>query len=263
MNINELYNKFHDLAVNYGRRQSLNRLYKQKTKGLSLKPLSKDQINQIQEYYLTNTGKRVDPKWHQLLYTITGVFTYRYLPFDIYEEMLWKLNSWKAKTILDDKNLYNYMLRGINIPARVLECNNGVYKIYDSSTNNGGKETPKIKAIDALKNISNCIIKPSVGTSSGNGIKSFDTKEGKVVGYDGTLENFLEQYGKNFCIERKVEEHSNLAKLNPTTCNTFRIHTWRNRTTGNIEFVSSFFRCGRNKGGVVDNANAGGITCNN
>ena len=49
-----------------------------------------------------------------------------------------------------------------------------------------------------------------------------------------------------------------LSCLNPSSCNSLRIHTFRNRQTQKIEFLSSYVRIGK-KGNVVDNAHSGGF----
>jgi hypothetical protein len=86
-----------------------------------------------------------------------------------------------------------------------------------------------------------------------------ETKEGMILGTGEALEEFLKQYNENFVIEKKVHECDNLKRLNPDSCNTVRIHTYRNRSGGTIEYVSAYVRIGK-KGSIADNASAGGIS---
>ena len=112
--------------------------------------------------------------------------------------------------------------------------------------------------LSALANIDNCIIKPSKDSSAGIGVRGLQVSDGVVVDYDGSLEKLLKSYRGNFVIEEKVVCCDNLRNLNPSSCNTLRIHTWRNRRENKIEFVSAFLRVGR-KGSLIDNGFAGGI----
>lgn len=114
------------------------------------------------------------------------------------------------------------------------------------------------EAISVAANIDNCIIKPSKESSAGIGVKGVSTQNGIIAGTQITIGNLMDSYNGNFVIEKKVRNNENLRKHNDTSCNTLRVHTWRNKTTGDIVFVSSFLRVGR-KGAIIDNAFAGGI----
>lgn len=109
-----------------------------------------------------------------------------------------------------------------------------------------------------VQDIENCIIKPSRESSSGIGVKSLTVKNGIEQNSQEPIEQFLNRYKNGFCIEKKVEECENLSKLNPSSCNTLRIHTYRDIIDGGIHFASAFLRIGRD-GTAIDNANAGGM----
>ncbi len=67
-------------------------------------------------------------------------------------------------------------------------------------------------------------------------------------------------YKNNFVIEKVIKCHKNLRDLNPSSCNTIRVHTFRNKETEQIEYVSSYVRIGKS-GEIIDNSSTGGITC--
>ena len=106
--------------------------------------------------------------------------------------------------------------------------------------------------LEAIKNIDNCIIKPSKDSSAGIGVRSLRVTDDIVSDYDGSLEKLIKSYKGNFVIEEKVVCCDNLRNLNPSSCNTLRMHTWRNRKENKIEFVSAFLRVGR-KDSLIDN----------
>lgn len=224
--------------------------------GEDLQPLTKEQKAEIKQYWKERTGKNVDTRWHQLLFSMTGVYNVRYLPFEIYSDVIanW-IPSFKIKAFFDDKNLYRYLFKDFNLPLRHVECCNGVYYLpmVDSV------EKTREEVIAYCYNLENCIIKPSKSSSSGNGIIRFSSKDG--INEDGRfVEEVIKSYGKNFCVEGKIKTYECLKVLNPSSCNTLRIHTYRSAKQQKVVFLSSYIRIGR-EGSVVDNASKGGITC--
>ena len=116
----------------------------------------------------------------------------------------------------------------------------------------------KSEALDALSDIENCIIKPSKDSSAGIGVKSLNCNNGISYDTHESIGDIIESYRGNFVVEKKIVNCENLKVLNPSSCNTLRVHTWRNKETAQIVFVSSFLRVGR-QGSIIDNAFAGGI----
>jgi hypothetical protein len=133
-----IYSKFYSAFGKYNTRKSLNKLFELYTKNITLRKLSTDQEKSIQEYYKSILGRKVDTKWHQLLYTITGEFTVRYLPFEVYHEILSLLSPWKYKKVLDDKNLYRQLLNEFNLPKRLIECSLGKSLVIENQMVIGG-----------------------------------------------------------------------------------------------------------------------------
>ena len=249
-----------DKYSSYLSKQNLDTLWKESIRGVDLKKLSKEQVNAIQAYWSPLIGgKKVSDKWHQLLYSISGVFNPEYEPFEIAVKVQNALSPVAARRVFDDKCLYQQLLIGFNIPIRVAQCSNGVYYLPEQTSM---VETDYCDFINSLKDITDCIIKPSVGTDGGRGVSSLDVKDGIVIGSNNEnirtfIDKFQKRYGLNYCIERKVHECANLQCLNPTSCNTLRIHTYRNREKQIIEHLSSYIRIGK-QGEVVDNAFSGG-----
>ena len=252
MNISLLFNRIKGFAYYVINKNIERRWWKEYSKGVKLKKLSKEQEEAIQSYYVPLIGKKINTKWHQLLYSITGVFNVKYLPFDLYQKIANTLCPWDYHKILDDKNMYRSFFHGFNLPPRVLECSGGVYFLPMESDN----EVTLDEAISYCANISDCIIKPSRDSSAGNGVKLFITEACKTL--DGKdISSVFKRYGKNFLIERKISNCEELKAFNPTSLNTFRIITYRD-ITGKPRYLKSFLRIGR-MGKIIDNASAGGI----
>ena len=224
------------------------------SKGITLKKLTKEQKEQIQNYYRPLTGKKVDVKWHALLYSLTGVFNVKYLPFDLFHKIAYSLSPWEYHKILDDKNMYRQLFHGFNLPERIVECSCGVYYLPQE----GEKEVTFEEVVNYCQNLEECIIKPSRDSSGGQGVAVLSVKRG-ITNNGQNIIDIIRHYGNNFLIERKLENCKILNKLNPTSRNTFRILTYRN-ITGKPQYLKAFLRIGR-LGGVIDNASAGGIVC--
>lgn len=242
-------------ALEYLMSRNYDRAWRADTKDIVLKPLSTKQKNEIREYWKSLSGKKVSTRWHQLLYSLTGEFTVEYMPFEIYSKMLQILSPIKDRRAFDDKNFYRYLLKDFHIPLRVAECYNGVYYLPEVSR----VEVSYNQLINSLYNLEDCIIKPSHGTDSANGFAPLNVCNGIVKESGEKLSVFLERYDNSFCIERRIHECENLKCLNPSSCNTIRVHTYRDVTSQKIRYVSSFIRIGR-KGNLVDSVHSGGIS---
>ncbi len=253
--LKKIYNKLYSVWSNYNTRKKLDSLFLRYSSRVQLLNLTNEQESEIQKYYYEVLGRKVSTRWHRLLYSITGTFTPRYMPFEVYHEMLEKLSPWKYIKVLDDKNLYRQFFSGFNIPQRVVECSMGKYFLIDNQDIAWGG------AADAIKHCRDkgvCIIKPSIASSTGKGVKKVNFVNGIDTFSGKNVEEIILSSGRNFVIEKVVEENDNLRQLNPSSCNTVRVHTYRNVATGEIKYVSAYLRIGR-MGEVIDNVGAGGI----
>ena len=232
----------------------VNNIVSTATQYCKLKKLTQSQIGSVQDYWQPLVGKRVDTRLHQLMLSLTGVFKPEFEPFEICREVQDRSMRKGAMNYFDDKNLYRLLLADFNIPVRVAECCNGVYYLPEM----GGAEISFKELVERVSNETDCLIKPSVGTSGGQGICPFDTNGGIEYHSQMPIADFLKKYGRNFCIERKVVECDNLQRLNPSSCNTLRVHTMRDRKNQCVRFLSSYIRIGK-MGEVVDNMHSGGV----
>lgn len=230
------------------------RLWITYSKDIVLRPLSAKQKSEIKTYWREISGQNVSTRWHQLLYSLTGKFSVEYMPFEIYSKFLQILSPRDARRAFDDKNLYRYLLKDFHIPHRVAECCNGVYFLPEKSKSEVGFD----QLLDTLYNVKDCIIKPSRGTDSGNGVVSLDVCDGIVEKSGEELSVFIRRYGDSFCVERKIHECENLQCLNSSSCNTIRVLTYRDAYLQKIRYILSYIRIGR-KGNVMDNACSGGL----
>lgn len=142
--------------------------------------LSKEQSGMVQTYWHPIVGHKVSEKWHELLYSVSGVFTPSYLPWDIYVKIIAHNNytgSYSIMSFMDDKCMYRQILKGFNLPERVVECSHGVCYLLEI--------VPQDRVIAYCHNIKNCIIKPSVNSSGGSRIRPLEVVDGFCSGGGG------------------------------------------------------------------------------
>lgn len=103
------------------------------------------------------------------------------------------------------------------------------------------------------------ILKPSVGTSCGEGIIRFDREGEHFVASDGrVLDNdYLLAYGNDWVLQECVAQHPILAQFNPSSVNTLRIAVYRSVIDLQPHVTAAVLRIGA-RGAIVDNAAAGG-----
>lgn len=249
------------LLFNFSQRVLLRRLincayhkgFLEFSKGIKLIKLTKAQNNEIKNYYKRTAGVKVNTKWHRLFYTLTGDFSPKYIPEELF---LMKIMPSLVKGYFiksyDDKNMYNRLFPDIVQPETILKKSHGLYYLNDS---NAIKETV---AFEKCNNISNAIIKPAIGTNSGINIEILNIINGNT-NIDGLKINELfYKYGDDFLIQRVIHQHSELEKLNPSSVNTMRIMTYRRFDETII--LGSVIRIGKLNSNV-DNFHHGGIIC--
>lgn len=103
------------------------------------------------------------------------------------------------------------------------------------------------------------VLKPTVNTSSGNGVMLFELTDEEVYKSGDILLDgpFLKAYNSDFVIQKVLEQHPYMSRFNATSVNTLRIMTYKSVRTEEVDIVYSGIRIGRT-GSFVDNAHAGG-----
>ncbi len=215
--------------------------------------LTEEQKRKIDNLYKENYGKRIPHTWHRHYTAFTGTFDEYYFPEMLYiPEFEHFMNEDKHyPETFSDKNMLSYFtMFGATLPKTYLSRTAGLYK------DENGNPITKEKAVSLLCNIGAAFCKPTVDTNSGKGCmavelsEGFDKKSGKDIAW------ILDQLGDDFSVQEIVKCHDEVKKLHPSSCNTFRIITYRWKD----EFYSvpAIIRIGRH-GNQVDNAHAGGI----
>lgn len=217
-----------------------------------LKKLSSEDCLLLKEYYKKIWGTTIQPYWHEYYYSMTGRFSERYIPNDIfYPFIVPYLNRMDMAQAYLDKNNYENLFPSVRQPGCILKNINGYY--YQNQA-----PLTEEDAIEVCSNLERAIIKPTLDSCQGRNVKCFSTKESKLKGETKSVRELFQKYNRNFIVQEVIRQHPVIAALNPTSVNTIRVVTYRR---GNeIIHLSSILRVGRD-GEIVDNGHAGGFCC--
>ncbi len=212
-------------------------------------PLSETQIKEIQDFYVPICGHEVPTYWHEYFFSRNGNFSPYYIPTSFYhKEIIYRLNHYNFRNAYVDKAIYDIYFPDVNRPKTIVKNVNGYY--YDERYS-----ITQAEAINRCKNLLGAVIKPTLEGMWGHDVRVFRSMDGWVDEQLSVVQLF-ERYHKNFIVQERVQQHPEMAKLNPTSLNTIRMLSYRERNDVNILYA--VVRIGR-AGQFVDNETAGGI----
>ncbi len=188
-----------------------------------------------QKFYSFGDPAKFDPR-----YIPNNLWVTRIVPY---------FNSLLYAPGFQDKCLHNLFFPDMKRPETVVKNVNGVY--YDDDLHLLTLE----EAIDRMQAVDRFIVKPSVGSSRGRGIRFYNGSEMSREEL-AAIEN---EYGhKNFVIQKLVKQHADMAALNDSSLNTLRVVSFLYK--GQVHILSTAVRIG-GAGSLVDNVSAGGYQC--
>ncbi len=213
---------------------------------------TKDQKNQFQEYWGTYYGKKVSTRWHKLYQKTNGNFSVEYFPEILFstklEPMVNKLTICK---VLQDKALTELLYgQHVKVPKTFIVNSSGIY--YDQTRNVISPEC----AFETLSDIGPVIIKPTIGGSSGEGVKKVDLVNGGDDLTGISLSDLIKKYKSDFIIQEIIQPNSKYSSLHPSSINTIRIITYI--LNGRLYHAPITMRIGTGFSNV-DNIHSGGL----
>ncbi|MBS4538819.1 hypothetical protein GOQ27_10105 [Clostridium sp. D2Q-11] len=168
-----------------------------------------------------------------------------------------KLNNSKDIDILENKlifqNYFSYC--NISMPRMLAYSFNKNFFIFNKrySVESYSYFKEVINTILQNSQIGSIFIKPLDGLGGKNTYKIKNIKEQE----DQLKELYKKIETQDFLFQETVIQNEVLSKVNPSSLNTVRIHTFYNEQ-GEIEIMSAMMKFGI-KGGIVDNASSGGF----
>ena len=168
------------------------------------------------------------------------------------------LNPIEIRGFYEDKNSFEKLIPNC-LPHAVLKKIQGLFYNADYVPVDIRTDADLLKVLEGLNKI---IIKPSVESSSGNGIKIF-TKNGDnwIDVSDGeklSIKLLNEEWGEDFIIQEVLTQSPFMSRFNPTSINTLRMVTYRSVEDNEVSLLWTIIRIG-GAGSFVDNAHSGGV----
>ena len=222
---------------------------KQKLSQCETVPLTTGQKKEIQYFWRGLLKTDIPIFWHEYFFSRNGEFSVRYVPTCVYHSsIIYRLNQRPLSMAYTDKNAYDVYFSDVRRPKTIIRNINGYY--FDDT-----QPLSKAEAIEKCKNLKDVVIKPSMLGKWGTGVRIITTEDG-IINDNQTIEELFDEYNENFTVQRKVIQHPEMAKLNPSSLNTIRVLSYHR---GDEVFVLyAVARIGR-KDKIVDNETAGGI----
>lgn len=214
----------------------------------NVKELTKEQEEKIYNYWKKYTND-FNIGYHKYYIDRTGKFDVRFIPDDLLVGYIdGYLNNRAIEPGVADKNYFDLYLKGFPLPKAYVHLINGVFE--DDNYNIITKE----KAAEILSNKESIIVKPSMASYGGKGIKFINNQSQEEV-----LEFLNNLDGDNYIFQQTVNQSAETAKLHSESLNTIRVMTLI--LDNNVKVLPwCTFRMGVGKS-KVDNASFGGIYC--
>jgi len=207
-----------------------------------------DRRTETETFFRQNYGKKVPLKWHRLYASYTGTFCVDYFPEILFSAKLEPiLNPYREAGFLGDKNLLEPFfsgVEGVRLPRTYFSCVRGVLR------NRAGDLVGLDDALEQLRQLGKCVVKKTIGTSSGRDVMICD------FGCEDDVKRIIRSFGNDFIVQELIRSHHKLSALNPTSLNTFRVMTYF--CNGELHCCPLALRLGRSNADR-DNIHYGGI----
>ena len=204
-----------------------------------LPKLSVDEKKQIRETWKGIDISCLDFTWSRIYKKIKGFSPY-YIGSLWNQEIDYKVNPTSQVVALENKALCDVFFPELNFPKPLVRCLNG--SLFDEKMN----FISKAEAISILKREDRFVIKPSVDSMQGFGVKVIKVKE------TADIDKVLTDGGKNYIVQETIKQLKEIEELNPSSLNCFRITTMY--FNGRFDFASAL-KVGK-EGAVIDNWNS-------
>lgn len=162
------------------------------------------------------------------------------------------LNPEELLPVYTDKNIFDKMLPAGSLPKTVIRVMDGL--LMDAGYNVIENFTDKdLSAM--LSHYSKVVLKPTVDTDSGRGVRLFDLTNQRDI---NTLTVcYIRKSGNNMILQEAIRQSDFMSQFNPTSVNTLRVATYKSPYSGNVHILSAVIRMGA-PGSDVDNLHQAG-----
>lgn len=175
------------------------------------------------------------------------------------------LNNQSCLSVYSDKNMFEKLVNPDYLPVCILRKMDGDfmdrdYHILDMTID---LFSEMVLSNTKLIEKGRLIVKPSIETGGGNGVRLFifdgtnwKSNEGELL----SLNLLNKLYHNNFIMQECIEPSAFVKQFNETSYSTLRIFTYRSVVTDIPHFIGGYLRVGA-KGSFKDNIWGGGYAC--
>jgi hypothetical protein len=185
----------------------------------SIKKLNKSQIEEIKDYYKKFGFTIKQVRYHRILTSINDEFSVKYIPEDIFHlNILPALNCSRQAIGWGNKAMFDYFFPDEPFPETVIRNMNGLF--YDAKY----EIITRDKALCIAKDLEGFVIKPSLDTGSGIGVKYIDNTS--------NINELFDNYRCDYLIQLPINQHRFYKSLNPSSVNSLKIMSllWEGET---------------------------------
>lgn len=241
----ELYERLYDVVRCYSAKQKRIKQFKRKS---SAKALNAEQVKQVKEFYAPY--KIPSMVFHRYFTEKTGEFHPNYMPQDIYVAYVDPyFNDIRGSKYLDNKCYFEALFHDIPHPFTMLKRVNGIWVDHDD------RPASKERIAEILaEEPRGVFVKEAETSAGGHGVTYFPDPAEK-------LEEILQvakTYPTDIIVQRELVQHPDLAAMNPSSVNTYRLYSILGKD-GSVKIYSSVFRVGVGDT-KVDNYASGGVS---
>ena len=220
MNCEEAFKTTYDKALEYKRiylSEALEAETSDYVRGFGGPFISEEEYEEKILTFWDKYGRRPKKLWFDCFGSRDRSIDPRIVPADLhFTEILPYINNLPLRYATADKCAFDRFLPEIRQPETVCKCIAGFY--YDAGMN-------LINRAEAIKlclgHEGGLILKPSIGTSSSRNVHSADPSASN----EKDVEALFDLLGANFIVQDRIEQHPDLAWLNPGTVNTIRVNS--------------------------------------
>lgn len=253
MNSEEAYKTTYEKALEY-RRIYLSKALEAETtdyvRGFGGPFISEEEYEEKILPFWEKYGRRPKKLWFDCFGSRDRSIDPRIVPADLhFTEILPYINNLSLRDATADKCAFDRFLPEIRQPETVCKCIAGFY--YDADMN-------LINRAEAIKlclgHEGGLILKPSISTGTSRNVHSADPSASSVK----DVEALFDLLGANFIVQGRIEQHPDLARLNPDAVNTIRVNSLL--TEQGVYIPSADIRVGA-PGQQVVSRGSGGWSC--
>lgn len=228
---------FRDFRLDIHYKRELANLEKHSEK--KIENLSIEDCREIEEYYRALGFPRIDTRWHRYLYSVTGRMEKKCIPENFYHLTIEPLFT-RGDPAWEDKAYMHRFLPDVVFPQTIVKRVNGYYL----------NDRDEIISFDEAKNLvcqnETVIIKPSRNSGGGRGVSA--------IGGSVFDQEIVDSYGRNFIVQKKIDQQKTLSQFNSSSVNTEKIISFLYK--GEVFILTSILRVGE-PGAVTDTASTG------